>query len=403
MRRRWPAIVVVGLALTGCASDPGPAGSLSPLPPAPSASASPGTGPVQPVGEPVTIATGLDAPWSIAVLETGSALVSERDSALIKEVTDAGEVREVGRVADVVPGGEGGLLGLAVLSEDASDASDDTNGNKSESESDEAMGSTDDRTAPLFLYAYFTAANDNRIVRMPLEGAPGAYSLGAPEPILDGLAKAGNHNGGRIAFGPDGMLYATVGDAGQPNRAQDPASLNGKILRMTPDGAVPADNPMGGSLVYTLGHRNPQGIAWSSDGTMWASEFGQNTWDELNIISAGQNYGWPEVEGAENVAGFVNPVQQWATDEASPSGTAVISDTVFMASLRGQRMWAMSAFEDGIEAVPWFVGTYGRLRDAVAGPDGTLWILTNNTDGRGSPGAEDDRIIEVRLAPLSEG
>lgn len=396
MRKRGFALVVAsiavaGLTLSACTTPPGPAGNLSPLPSPPSAtpapnatpvpSPSPDTSPRQPVGTPVTVATGLAAPWSIAVLGSGSALVSERDSARVMEVTAAGELREAGVVAGVVPGGEGGLLGLALRNAPRIDGS---------------PGST-------WLYAYFTAADDNRIVRLPLIGGPGAYSLGSPETILEGIAKAKNHNGGRLAFGPDGMLYATVGDAGQPSRSQDPASLNGKILRLSPDGGVPADNPTPGSPVYSLGHRNPQGIAWGPDGTMWASEFGQNTWDELNIIAAGQNYGWPTVEGAGSVDGFVNPVQQWSTREASPSGIAAIAGTVFTASLRGQRMWATTAFAGGPEAVPYFVATYGRLRDAVAGPNGTLWMLTNNTDGRGSPGAGDDRIIEVRLAPVSEG
>ncbi|MBC7725433.1 MAG: PQQ-dependent sugar dehydrogenase [Burkholderiaceae bacterium] len=387
MRKSWPVIVVASLALGGCAADPGQGGSPSPLPPEPSASSAVLEGPVQPVGEPVTIATGLDAPWSMVPLAGGSILVSERDSARITEVSESGQVREVGTIDGVVPGGEGGLLGLAVLGREAGGA----NG------SDAGTGSSD----PTWLYAYFTAADDNRIERMPLLGTTGDYTLGAAEPVLDGLAKAGNHNGGRIAFGPDGDLYATVGDAGQPDRAQDPKSLGGKILRMSPTGAIPDDNPFPGSLVYTLGHRNPQGLAWGADGTMWASEFGQNTWDELNIISAGQNYGWPDVEGAANVDGFVNPVQQWETDEASPSGIAVVGDTVFTASLRGARVWGTTTFEGGLEDTPYFVGEFGRIRDVTAGPDGTLLILTNNTDGRGSPGAGDDRLIEVRLAPLT--
>ena len=129
-----------------------------------------------------------------------------------------------------------------------------------------------------WLHVYLTTATDNRIVRMPLTGASGSYSPGETNPILTGLAKAGNHDGGRIALGPDGMLSTTVGDAGQPDRAQDPSSLNGKILRMTPTGALPHANPDIGSLVYSLGHRNPQGIAWNADGQLWAAEFDQNTW-----------------------------------------------------------------------------------------------------------------------------
>lgn len=159
-------------------------------------------------------------------LVSGSTLISERDSTLVKELTADGTLRDVGAVPGVVPGGEGGLLGLEVIDD-----------------------------AP---YAYFTAESDNRIVRFELEGRAGSYALGAGTDILTGIAKAGNHNGGRIKQGPDGMLYATVGDASNPGVAQDPAALNGKILRMKPDGSVPADNPFSGSLVYSYGHREPE-------------------------------------------------------------------------------------------------------------------------------------------------
>ena len=164
--------------------------------------------------------------------------------------------------------GEGGLLGLAYL----------------------------DDGAHRWLYAYETTDDDNRIIRIDVDDEAGARRA-SPRSCSSGLEKAGNHNGGRIAFGPDGMLYATVGDATNPDSAQDPASLNGKILRMTPTGDVPDDNPIAGSLVYSLGHRNPQGIAWDADGQLWAAEFGQDTWDEFNRIEPGGNYGWPVVEG----------------------------------------------------------------------------------------------------------
>ena len=154
--------------------------------------------------------------------------------------------------------------------------------------------------------------------------------------VLDGLPAAGNHNGGRIAFGPDGMLYAGAGDAAQGDRAQDLDSLGGKILRMTPDGGIPDDNPFAGSLVYSYGHRNVQGLAWTEDGTMFATEFGQDTWDELNIIEAGGNYGWPIVEGQGGGDEFIDPVQQWRPDAASPSGMAIIGGTIFIANLRGE-------------------------------------------------------------------
>jgi glucose/arabinose dehydrogenase len=366
MRRLLALPLVAGLLLAGCGATPQTAPSSSTPSPVPE------TGAVQPVGTPVDVTTGLVAPWSILRISDTETLISQRDDARILSVSSERSPVEVGVVAEVVPGGEGGLLGLAYLSSDDGD----------------------------FVYAYLTAADDNRIVRMPYADG----SLGDPEVVLTGLARAGNHNGGRIAFGPDGMLYATVGDAGQPDLAQDAASLNGKILRMTPEGEVPDDNPTAGSLVYSMGHRNPQGLAWDAEGRLWAAEFGQNTWDEFNLIEPGANYGWPIVEGQVADERFVQPVLQWATDDASPSGLAYVDGTFFLASLKGQRVWAIYVADDGsASATPWFVGEYGRIRDVTAGPDGSLWFLTNNTDGRGDPRDGDDRLLQVELAPLAEG
>jgi glucose/arabinose dehydrogenase len=237
-------------------------------------------------------------------------------------------------------------------------------------------------------------------VRMPLTGAPGSLGLGAPEDVLTGIPKAGNHNGGRIALGPDGFLYATAGDAGTPDAAQDPASLSGKILRMTPDGQPAPGNPFG-NFTWSFGHRNPQGLAWDAAGELWAAEFGQNTWDELNRIDRGANYGWPVVEGQSGDARFVDPVMQWSTSEASPSGLAIVGDTFFLAALRGERLWSVAPATAGgpLSATPWFAGELGRLRDVTAGPEGELWFISNNTDGRGSPSAGDDRLYRVPLAP----
>ena len=167
----------------------------------------------------------------------------------------------------------------------------------------------------------------------------------------------------------------------------------------------PADNPFPGSVVYSLGHRNPQGIAWDADGRLWAAEFGQNTWDELNLITPGANYGWPIVEGASGRAGFVDPVAQWSTSEASPSGLTYIGGTLFLAALRGERVWGVTPGPEGatVEIAAYFVGELGRVRDVAPGPDGTLWILTNNTDGRGNTRAGDDRLMEADLRPLGEG
>ena len=307
------------------------------------------------------ISTGLDAPWSLS-FHGQTPLVTERDTARVLEITADGSTREVGVVEGVTGTGEGGLLGSAVHDGD--------------------------------LYLYSTAAEGNRVQRYELRGQPGSFALGAASTILEGLDAASYHDGGRIAFGPDGMLYVTVGDAGNRASAQDLSSLSGKILRLTPDGSVPDDNPFPGSVVYSYGHRNPQGIAWDEDGTLYASEFGQNTWDELNVIEAGKNYGWPVVEGIAGREGFTDPVQQWDPADASPSGIAVSGGAVQLANLRGQRLREVP-LDDLSTATERLTGEHGRLRDVVVGPDEALWLLTSNTDGRGEPGPDDDRVLRV--------
>lgn len=350
-----PLLLAVS-ALTACtASDD----SASPAPPAsPTASGAP-TASETPASS--LAVDGLDAPWSVAFHDT-TALVSERDSARILELDGTGGAREVAAIDGVTAAGEGGLLGIAVH---------------------------DDH-----LYAYYTATDENRIDRFELTGEPGALGLGAPARVFDGIPAAGNHNGGRIAFGPDGMLYATTGDAGDRQNAQDLESPGGKILRLTPDGGIPDDNPFPASPVYSYGHRNPQGIAWGADGTLYASEFGQNTWDELNVIEPGGNYGWPEVEGIAEQDGFIDPVQQWSPQDASPSGIVVVGDVILIANLRGERLREvpLAALTTSTEHL---VGEHGRLRDVVLAPDGSVWAMTNNTDGRGAPAPDDDRILPV--------
>lgn len=357
------------LTLSGCTGaaepDPPPTSPATPsesAPPATTAAPAP-LGPRQP-------SLNLTSPWSVAYVGN-SALVSERDTAKLIELAENGEAREVATVAGVVHGGEGGLLGIAV--------------------SPAAAG-----TQPEYLYAYSTAANGNRVERYPVTGAPGSLAIGDPTTIIDALPSAASHNGGRIAFGPDGMLYVTVGDAAQTWLSQDLSSLGGKILRLTPDGGVPADNPFEGSPVYSYGHRNPQGIAWAADGTMYSSEFGQDTWDELNVITAGGNYGWPEVEGIAGDSRFTDPVQQWRPADASPSGIAIAGDTIYIANLRGQRVRAVP-LADLTASTDHFVGEFGRIRDVTVAPDGRLWLLSNNTDGRVDPRADDDRFIDTGL------
>ncbi|KJE20465.1 glucose/sorbosone dehydrogenase [Frankia torreyi] len=317
-----------------------------------------------------TVVTGLAAPWDVAFLPSGEALISERDSGrIIRLPAGGGRATEVARLPGVVHRGESGLLGLAVSPSFATDR---------------------------LVYAYYTSATDNRIVRFRLSGDRAE----APTPILTGLADAAVHNGGRIRFGPDGLLYAGVGDAGVRSRAQDRSSLNGKILRMRPDGGVPPGNPFPSSLVYSLGHRNVQGLAWDSAGRLWASEFGQDRLDEINLIVPGGNYGWPGVEGTGDTDGgrLRNPLATWTTAEASPSGIAIRGDTLYVAALRGQRLWELDLAGTAVRGRPraLFTGELGRLRAAVAAPDGSVWLLTNNTDGRGAPKPGDDRIVALR-------
>ncbi|WP_236718139.1 sorbosone dehydrogenase family protein [Actinoplanes sp. TFC3] len=304
-------------------------------------------------------------PWGLAFLPGGDALVAERDTAKVLRVrAGGGNPQEITTVSGVTPGGEGGLLGLAVSPGFAKDN---------------------------LVYAYYTAADDNRIARFTLDDGGGR-----PEVIFTGIAKAGNHNGGRIAFGPDGMLYAGTGDAAQTERAQDPASPNGKILRLTPDGDPAPGNPAAGSPVYSLGHRNVQGLAWDADGRLFASEFGQNELDEVNLIQPGRNYGWPEVEGKGNTGGgkYTNPLVTWPTDDASPSGLAISGATGYLAALRGERLWTLPLQGDTIgEPKAELQGKYGRLRSVAVAPDGALWLTTSNTDGRGDERDGDDRIV----------
>lgn len=369
MRRPIPLLAVLAASalLAGCA--PEVIGDPAPVPSATSApSGSPSATPVLPVeptGTTSIVATGLETPWSVVPLEAGGGLVSERDTALVKQFDAAGEVRVVGEIPDVAPEGEGGLLGIARWVSADGDP---------------------------WLYAYTTTSTDNRVIRMPLTGSPDALALGAAEVVFSSLPKNTTHNGGRIAFGPDGMLYVTAGDTQNRPGAQELEFLGGKILRLAPDGAVPADNPFDGSPVYSLGHRNPQGIAWDADGQLWAAEFGQNTWDEFNVIDAGANYGWPVVEGIGDDPAYVNPVYQWATSEASPSGLGYVDGAFFLAALRGQRLWAIYPATGATEAVPHFAGEFGRLRDAVPAPDGSLWVLTNGVAGG-------DSVVRVELAP----
>lgn len=312
-----------------------------------------------------TIATGLRVPWGLAFLPDGTAIVTERDSGRVLAIKDK-QVTEIGQVDEAAPAGEAGLLGVAVSPDFATDR---------------------------LVYLYVTTEEDNRIVRAPYDGG----ELGDLEVILDGIPNGFIHDGGRLEFGPDGFLYASTGETGEPELAQDRDSLGGKVLRITPDGEPAPGNPDPDSPVFSWGHRNIQGLAFDDGGRLWASEFGSDFFDELNLIEQGRNYGWPEVEGNGDGSAYVNPQVVWDTSEASPSGLAYENDTLWLASLRGERLWRIDiATGTARNPADFFVGKYGRLRTVAVAPDGNLWLTTSNHDGRGTPAGDDDRILVVR-------
>lgn len=294
----------------------------------------------------------LDIPWAAVFLPNGTAVISERDSALLKAVK-AGRATTIGQVPGVSPGGEGGLLGLALSPRFSTDG---------------------------YLYMYFTSPQDNRIARARVAEAPdGSLSLGDPDIVFTGIPKAGTHNGGRIRFGPDGFLYVGTGDSQRREQPQDPNALGGKILRLTADGAPAPGNPFG-NAVYSLGHRNVQGLAWDSEGRLWASEFGPDVNDELNLIEPGGNYGWPSVTGAPHTSKYLDAKVVWpSTADSSPSGLEIVGSTAYLGALRGQRLWTVAlSGEEAHAPVAHFTGEYGRIRDVIRAPNGGLWLLSNN-------------------------
>lgn len=326
-----------------------------------------------------TVASSLAAPWGVALLPDGEFLVTLRDRAeLVRIDPDSGKKAAItGPGAEelansTVTAGEGGLLGLALS---PSFVDDD------------------------LVFVYRTGPDGNEVLSAALTGT----ELGELETVIDEIPAAANHNGGGLAFGPDRMLYIGTGDAGEAELAQDIDSLAGKILRLAPNGAVPDGNPVPGLPVWSLGHRNVQGFGWDHRERMFASEFGASDLDELNIIRAGGNYGWPEFEGPGGADdGFVDPIVSWPTSEASPSGLAVTEDGIYLAALRGESVLrvplAQAITGDQIEPQVLLGGKYGRIRSVVALADGDLLVLTNNTDGRGTAGKKDDRLLRVHLA-----
>ncbi|MFJ6278481.1 PQQ-dependent sugar dehydrogenase [Arthrobacter subterraneus] len=362
------AIFCLLAGVTGCEGGPEPAPVVEQPDAAPSATDGSGPAAPTPAPEPSELpdpavtaesAAGLGVPWAMALLPDGTLIITERDTAEVKRLVD-GRVEVIGVVEDALSaGGEGGLLGVAV----PPDFSD----------------------VPR-LYLYYTSPTDNRVVSMSYDG----NGLGETAAVLTGIPRANIHNGGRIKFGPDGYLYIGTGDASNASLAQDPASLGGKILRVTADGAPAPGNPFD-SAVYSLGHRNVQGLAWDSTGRLWASEFGPDRDDELNLIVPGGNYGWPLVTGAPGEEGFLDARVVWpSTATSSPSGMAIVGDVAYIGGLRGERLWRVP-LADGSAGEPasFFDGAYGRLRDTIAGEDGGLLIATNETGG--------SRILRVEM------
>ena len=376
--RRSHVVAACGalLLITGCsdaANEPNaetrtagqtPASSAPAASPTPSTEASsPTPSTIRSRGEPRAreIVADLQAPWGLATLKDGSFLLSERDTGKILRVAND-STSLVRTIDEASPAGEGGLMGLAVTK--------------------------DEKT----VFAYYTAANDNRIVSMSWDGR----DLGAPKVILRGIPKAFIHNGGRMVIGPDDYLYVGTGESGNGSLSQDKDSLGGKILRLRVDGRPAPGNPFDNE-VFSYGHRNVQGLAFDADGRLWASEFGQQTWDELNLIKEGANYGWPEVEGSGKVRGMTNPKVVWRTRDASPSGLAYWQGGLWMAGLRGERLWEIPLEGTSTrDPIAHFRGDYGRLRTVAVAHDGNSLLLSNsNTDGRGDPSRNDDRLFRV--------
>ncbi|MEU7475595.1 PQQ-dependent sugar dehydrogenase [Lentzea sp. NPDC042327] len=307
-----------------------------------------------------TLASGLDIPWDIEFLPDGSGIFTERDTFKIKKLSGT-TVTELDTVeAAQSTGGEGGLLGLAVSKTFATDNS---------------------------VFIYYSTATDNRIAKLALGGTP--------QPIVTGIPKNRYHNGGGLEFGPDGYLWATTGDAQNTANAQNWNSLGGKMLRFDTAGRPASGNPRANSVVYTIGHRNPQGITWVGT-TAYATEFGNNTTDEINRIEAGKNYGWPTCEGNCNVAGMTNPAVTWSNRLAGPTGIALHKNALYVGAVTGRRIWKVPVNGTTLgtpQAL--FTGAYGRVRSIAPAPDGTLWFGTSNQDANGQPGSTDDRIVST--------
>ncbi|MCE6998838.1 PQQ-dependent sugar dehydrogenase [Saccharothrix sp. S26] len=325
------------------AGSPSPSGDAVATPGVTSARGEPRPGAV------TTLLDGADVPWGVAFLPDGTALVSERERFGIFRLTREGKRTDLGRVPGAqATEGEGGVLGVAV---------------------------SPTFTFDHFVFVYHTAAAGNQVVRAQLVGD----MLANWTTILGGMPKNRYHNGGGLRFSPDGRyLFVSTGDAQNGSYGQNLETNAGKILRLNPDGSIPPDNPFPGKAIWSYGHRNVQGLAFDSRGRLWATEFGNNSQDELNLIERGGNYGWP---GCEGTAGYcedsIAPKMTWPTSAGGPSGLAIIDDHLFIGTTVGKRVYRLRI--DGSDAVDqqvYFHGEYGRLRTVVVDPEGDLWLTT---------------------------
>ena len=315
------------------------------------------------------VAENLRIPWDIAFLPSGELLVTERSGTLLR----IGDDQKKYEIEGVHHRGEGGLLGIALHP--------DFERNK-------------------LLYLYLTTKDgggvSNRIERYRYHDDELTERL----EILSGIPGSLYHDGGRIAFGPEGFLYITTGDAGEAQNAQEKNSFAGKILRIEDDGTIPADNPFG-NVVYSYGHRNPQGLTWDDQGRLWSTEHGrsglQSGYDELNLIEKGKNYGWPVIEGPETREEMVAPVLQSGPDTTWAPASALFYDgSIFFGGLKGEALYEATIDGGGeLELFTHLLHAYGRIRTVTMGPDGFFYLTTSNTDGRGDPAANDDRIIRI--------
>ena len=332
------------------------------------------------------VARGLDTPWAIDFAADGRIFITERVGR-IRVIKGGRLLAEPWMTLEVAAVGEAGLMGLALDPQFAQNR---------------------------FVYVAYThrATNgrlQNRLVR--LRDDPKTGKGGLDKILIDNVAGSNNHDGGRVKFGPDGKLYWTMGDAQTTRYAQDLRSLNGKILRLNPDGSIPVDNPFPNSYVYSYGHRNPQGLAWQpKTQRLYSTEHGPSGFqgccrDEINYIEPGKNYGWPEIRGDETREGIVTPVIHAGTSETwAPAGAAFATSgpwagSLLFTGLRGQILYRLVLDPNDPRKTEkferYFYRQFGRLRDIVEGPDGNLYLLTSNRDGRGSPKDDDDRVIRL--------